>query len=225
MANVEARIKVKGKSYEISVDLDEALKVKNGQGNISSALQTQEIYHDIKKGTRVPKDELITAFGTTDVYQIATQIIQKGEVQKTQEFRDEEKEKKIKQVVQLIIKNATDQHGRPYTEERIKTAIHEIHFNFDNRPAERQMPDVVSKLKEILPIKIETKRIKLTIPAQYTGHTYGLLQEYKESEDWLSNGKLEVILNIPAGLLIDFYDKLNSITHGSVQSQELAKEE
>jgi ribosome maturation protein SDO1 len=87
------------------------------------------------------------------------------------------------------------------------------------------MPEVVSKLKEVIPIKIETKRIKLTIPAQYTGHTYGLLQEYKESEDWLSNGNLQVILNIPAGLLLDFYDKLNSITHGSVQSQELTKGE
>ena len=222
MSSVEARMKVKGKSYEISVDLDEALKVRNGQGNISSALQTQEIYHDIKKGTRVAKEDLQEAFGTTDVYEIAKQIIQKGEVQKTQEYRDEEKEKKIKQVVQLILKNATDQHGRPYTEDRIKTAIHEIHFNFDNRPAERQMPDVISKLKEIIPIKIETKRIKLTIPAQYTGHTYGIIQEYKESEDWLSNGNLVVILNIPAGLLMEFYDKLNSITHGSIQSEEIS---
>lgn len=223
MANVEARIKVKGKSYEISVDLDEALKVKNGQGNISSALQTQEIYHDVKKGTRVAKEDLQAAFGTTDVYEIAKQIMQKGEIQKTQEFRDEEREKKIKQVVQLIIKNATDQHGRPYTEERIKTAILESHYNFDNRPAEKQMSDVISKLKEILPIRIETKRIQLTIPAQYTGHTYGLVQEYKESEEWLSNGNLQVVLDIPAGLLMDFYDKLNSITHGSVQSKELSK--
>ncbi len=222
MSSVEARMKVKGKSYEISVDLDEALKVRNGQGNISSALQTQEIYHDIKKGTRVAKEDLQEAFGTTDVYEIAKQIIQKGEVQKTQEYRDEEKEKKVKQIVQLILKNATDQHGRPYTEDRIKTAIHEIHFNFDNRPAERQMPDVISKLKEIIPIKVETKRVKLTIPAQYTGHTYGIIQEYKESEEWLSNGNLVVILNLPAGLLMEFYDKLNSITHGSIQSEEIS---
>jgi ribosome maturation protein SDO1 len=221
MANVEARLHVKGKHYEISVDLDEALKVRNGQGAIASALQSREIYHDLKKATKVSQADLIEAFGTADIYTIATQIIQKGEVQKTQEYRDEEKDKKIRQVVSLILKNATDQHGRPYTEERIMSAISELHYNFDNRPAEKQMSDVVSKLKEIIPIKIETKKIKLTIPAQYTGHVYGIIQENKESEEWLSNGNLVVIMNIPAGLLVDFYDKLNSMTHGSIQSEEI----
>ena len=225
MSNVEARMKVKGKHYEISVDLDEALKVRNGQGDVASALQSAEVYHDIKKATRVSKEDLQDAFGTTDIYEIAKQIMQKGEVQKTQEFRDEERDKKVKQVIQLIIKNATDQHGRPYTEDRIRTAIEDAHYSFDSRHAERQLPDVMSKLKEIIPIKIETKRIKLTIPAQYTGHTYGLVQEYKESEEWLSNGNLQVVLDIPAGLLMDFFDKLNHITHGSIQSEELKKVE
>ena len=224
MSDVEARIKIKGKHYEISVDLDEALKIKNNQGNIVTALQSDNIYYDIKKGNIASKSDLQDAFGTIEVYEIAKQIIQKGEVQKTQEFRDEEKEKKIKQIVNLIIKNATDQHGRPYTEERLKSAINEIHCSFDSRPAEKQMNDLVQKLKEIIPIKIETKRIKLTIPARYTGQVYGIIQEYKESEEWLSNGNLQAVLHIPAGLLIDFYDKINSITHGAVQSEEMSKE-
>ncbi|MBU0977873.1 MAG: ribosome assembly factor SBDS [Nanoarchaeota archaeon] len=225
MSNVEARIKVKGKHYEISVDLDEALKVKNNQGNISSALQSREIYYDLKKGTKASKEDLEDAFGTTDIYEIAKHIVQKGEVQKTQEYRDEEREKRIKQVVTLIIKNATDQHGRPYTEERIKAAIEDIHYSFDSRPAEKQMHDVVSKLKEVLPIKIETKRIRLTIPAQYTGQAYGIIQEYKESEEWLPNGNLRVVISIPAGLVMNFFDKINSLTHGSIQSEELSQAE
>ncbi len=225
MANVEARIKIKGKHYEILVDLDEALKVRNSQGNVSSALQSNTIFYDLKKGTVASNSDLQDAFGTTDVYQIATQIIQKGEVQKTQEFRDEEREKKVKQIVSLIIKNATDNNGRPYTEERIKTAIDEVHYSFDNRPIEKQMSDLLTKLKTVIPIKIETKKIKITVPAQYTGQVYGHLQEYKESEEWLSNGNLRAILRIPAGLLLDFYDKLNSMTHGSIQSEELKSEE
>mgnify|MGYP001603210980 CR=1 FL=1 len=225
MSNVEARMKVKGKHYEISVNLEEALKIKNGKGDILSALQSNQIYHDLKKATSVAKADLEDAFGTSDVYAIAKIIIQKGEVQKTQEYRDEEHDKKIKQVVALIIRNATDQHGRPYTETRIKTAIQEIHYNFDNRPAEKQMPEIVHLLKKIIPIKIETKRIKITIPAQYTGNVYGQLQEYKESEEWLSNGNLQTIVNVPAGLVVDFYEKINSMTHGSVQSEEMTKEE
>jgi ribosome maturation protein SDO1 len=225
MPNVEARIKVKGKHFEISVDLDEALKVRNHQGNISSALQSKGIFYEIKKGTIASQKDLMDAFGTTDVNTIATQIIQKGEVQKTQEFRDEEREKRINQVVALILKNASDQHGRPYTEERLKSAIKETHFAFDSRPAEKQMLDLIEKLKEIIPIKVQIKRVKLIIPAQYTGQVYGLLQENKESEEWLPNGSLQVIMSIPSGLIMDFYDKLNSRTHGAIQSEEIIPKE
>ncbi|MDP3881684.1 MAG: ribosome assembly factor SBDS [Nanoarchaeota archaeon] len=221
MAQVTARIKVKGKHYEILVDLDEALKVKMGKGDIMSAVKSTAVYSDMNKGSRVPNAELMDAFGTQELYEISQKIIISGEVQKTQESRDAEKENKIKQVIGLILRNAVDQNGRPYTEDRIKRAIEESHYNFDKRPAEQQMPLVVEKLKSIIPIKIETKKIKLIIPAQYTGQVYGLLKEYKESEDWLANGALQAIINIPAGMQLDFYDKLNNITHGAVQSEEI----
>jgi ribosome maturation protein SDO1 len=226
MSNVEARINVKGKHFEILVDLDEALKIQKGQeANINSALQSNNIFTDLKKGNLASSSELQSAFNTTDIYEIAKKIIERGEVQKTQEFRDEEKEKKVKQVISLILQNAVDQNGNPYTEERLKSAIEQIHYKFDKKPAEKQVPFVVSKLKEIIPIKIETKRLKLTIPAQYTGQVYSVISDYKESEEWLSNGDLQVIINIPAGSQIDFYESLNNITHGAVQSEELQTEE
>ncbi len=221
MANVEARIKAKGKNFEISVNLEEALKVKAGNGNINATLNSVAIYTDVKRALVASKDELRYAFDTDDVYKIAEIIIKKGEVQKNQEFRDAEREKKIKQVIDLVLRNAVDQHGRPYTEERIKKAINEVHFNFDNRPAEQQMPELIVKLSTLLPIKIETKKIKLTIPARYSAQIYSLLKDYKESEEWLSNGDLQAVINIPSGLQMDFYDKINSVTHGAVVSQEV----
>lgn len=84
------------------------------------------------------------------------------------------------------------------------------------------MKDLVHALTKIIPIKIETKRVRITIPARFTGQAYGVIKDYKESEEWLPNGDLQVILNIPAGIQIDFYDKLNGVTHGAVQSEELA---
>ena len=161
------------------------------------------------------------AFGTTDLYQVAEMIIKKGEVQKPQEYRDAERELRIKRLVDLILRNAVDQHGRPYTTDRITKALHEAHYNVDNRPAEQQLNDAVEKLKTVVPIKIETKKIKLIIPARFSGQVYGMLKDHKESEDWLPNGDLQVIINIPAGLQLDFYDKLNGITHGAVRSEEV----
>ena len=222
MPKVEARIKIKGQHYEISVNLDEALKVKAGKGDIMAALDSPHIYHDVKTGEVAAQKDLMDAFGTADVYEIARKIITAGEVQKTQEFRDAERETRIKQLITLVLKNAVDQHGRPYTEERIRRAMEEIHYHVDNRPADQQLAPLVEKLKEVIPIKVETKRIRLVVPARFTGQVYGLLKNYKESEEWLANGDLAAIVNIPAGLQLDFYDKLNNVTHGAIQSQDLA---
>ena len=123
----------------------------------------------------------------------------------------------------MLFGSAVDQNGRPYTEERIKRALEEAHVVIDNRPADQQVSAIIEKLKTIIPIKLETKRIKIIIPAQYTGQIYGLLKDYKESEEWLANGSLSSILNVPAGMIIDFYDKLNNISHGTIQSEELDK--
>jgi len=221
MAIVEARLKIKGKQFEISVDLDEALKVKAGTGSVNNALNSPAIYTDVKRGLAASKDELNAFFDTDNVYEIAEKIMKKGEIQKNQEFRDAEREKRIRQVIDLILRNAVDQHGRPYTEDRIRKAINEVHFSFDNKPAEQQMPLLIEKLSKVIPIKIETKKIKLTIPARYSAQVYGMLKDYKESEEWLANGDLMVVMNIPSGLQIDFYDKLNSVTHGAVVSSEV----
>lgn len=224
MAKVEARIKAKGKQYEIHVDLDEALKVKQGTGDIIAAVDCNAVYYDIHKGTIASESDLKDAFGTTELYEIAKKIITKGEVQKNQEFREAEKEEKVKKVINLVVRNASDQNGRPYTEERIRRGAEEVHFKFDNRPAEKQMSDLMHELKKIIPIKIEIKRIKLVIPARFTGQVYGLIKDYKDSEEWLPNGDLKAIISIPSGIQFDFYDKLNSATHGSVQSEEMNSE-
>ena len=50
MAKVTARIKINNKHFEIHVDLDEALKVKAGKGDIMAALDVPTVYADMKKG-------------------------------------------------------------------------------------------------------------------------------------------------------------------------------
>jgi ribosome maturation protein SDO1 len=223
MVHVTARIKAKGKHFEIDVNLDEALKVRQGKGDLTAALVAPRVFTDLKKGLAASNADLIECFGTTDAYEIAKHIITKGEVQKTQEFRDTERENKVKQLIQLIIKNAVDQHGRPYTEDRIKRAIEEAHYSIDNKPAEQQVVPLVDSLKKIIPIKLDIKKVVLTIPAQYAAQVYGLLKDFKQSEDWLANGSLKAVLNIPAGMTMDFYDKLNNITHGTVQSEDFVE--
>ena len=57
-------------------------------------------------------------------------IVKEGEIQTTQEHRDAEQEKKFKQVVDFLTKNAYDpQTGRPHTPERIKNALEQANVN------------------------------------------------------------------------------------------------
>ena len=35
---------------------------------------------------------------------------------------------------------------------------------------------------KIIPIKLETKKVKITVPAMHTGKVYGIISQYKENE-------------------------------------------
>jgi len=90
-----------------------------------------------------------------------------------------------------------------------------------NKSIESQVGEIVDALAKVLPINIEKKRVKLIVPAIYTGKAYGIVKEFMVSEDWKNNGDLEVVVEMPAGLVMDFYDRINSATSGSVMSEEV----
>jgi ribosome maturation protein SDO1 len=221
MVNTLARIKKAGKRFEIMVDLDEALKLKKGETS-SISVEGDMIFSDANKGQRAPSSDLKEAFGTEDVNDIAVRIVKEGEVQTTQEHRDAEQERKFKQVVDFLATNAIDpQSGNPHTPERIKSALEQAHVNIKNVPVENQIKEIVEQISSIIPIKLETKKVKITIPAMHTGKAYGVVSQYKEEEKWKDDGSLEITVSVPSGIIMDFYDKLNSITHGSALTEEI----
>jgi ribosome maturation protein SDO1 len=224
MTNTLARIKKTGKNFEIIVDLDNALKFKKGETDFIEA-EGDKIFTDSKKGFKASPSDLQEAFGTAEVNEIAKKIVREGEVLLTQEHRDEEKEKKQRQVVDFLARNAIDpQSGNPHSAERIKSALEQSDINIKNSPIENQISEIVDAISKILPIKIETKKVKINIPAIHTGKAYGAVSQYKEEENWLNDGSLEIVANVPSGMLMDFYDKLNSVTHGSAVTEEIKNE-
>ncbi|MCL5018162.1 MAG: ribosome assembly factor SBDS [Candidatus Pacearchaeota archaeon] len=221
MTNTTARIKIKGKQFEIVVDLEEALKFKKGETDWLE-VGGDRIFSDVKKGNAASEKDLKEIFGTIDATEVGKKIVKDGEVLTTQEHRDAEQEKKFRQVVDFISMNATNpQTGTPHTPERIERALEEAHVNVKNIPIENQIKEIMEAVSKVLPIKIETKKIKVTVPAIHTGKVYNLISQYKEQENWMNDGSLEVIISIPSGMIMDFYDKLNSATHGSALTQEI----
>ena len=196
------------------------------EGVSSIEAEGDKIFTDSKKGEVASNSDLKEAFGTEDIKLIVEKIVKNGEVLVTQEHRDEEKEKKFKQVVDFLASNAVDpQTGNPHTAERIRNALEQTHIDIKNIPIENQIKNIIEEISKIIPIKIETKKVKITIPAVHTGKVYGIINPYKQEESWLDDGSLQVIASIPAGMIMNFYDKLNSVTHGSALTEEIKEGE
>ncbi len=223
MVNVEAKLRIKGKNFEVLVDVDRALQLRRGVSvSMDNILAFDQVFYDIKKGLKASVSDLQSSFGTTDIKLITEKIVKQGEVQVPAEYKKKEHEEKFKQVVEFLAKNTSEpKTGKPHTSKRIEDAIKQAGINIENKPIEQQISRIIEKLAIVIPIKIETKKLKIRIPAIHTGKAYSLISEYKEKEEWLDNGDLSCIINLPAGLQMEFYDKLNSITHGSAIVEEV----
>jgi ribosome maturation protein SDO1 len=222
MTQTEARVTKKGKKYEILVDLEEALKIREGKStNIGAAVLTSAVFHNLKSGETAATNMLENDFGTADFEQICLKIIKGGEVVLPAEYIKKMQEGKYKQVVDFLSKNAVSPQGIPYTPDRIMTALKEANVNVKNESIDRQISSILEQIQRIIPIKIEVKKVRVTIPAQFTGKAYGVISEFKQEEEWLSNGDLMVVVGVPAGLIFEFYDKLNGVTHGAAMTEDI----
>lgn len=224
MTQTTARIKQHGKHFEIIVDLDRALKFKKGQSSAMDFLEADAIFTDSKRGLHASEKDIKEAFGTSDVDAVASKIVKSGEILLTEEHRDEEREKRIRQVITLFTSGThvvNPQTGVPYTPERIRTALEEAHINIKSGPIESQIKDITNSLSKILPMKMEEKKFEITVPSIYTGQVYGLLNPYKVKETWLDNGDWRVDIAISGGMVLSIFDKLNSITHGAAITEEI----
>jgi len=223
MTDTIARLRSGKLTFETMVDLDNAVKLRKGETvDIKEVIRDTAVYTDLKKGMHAGKDELENVFGTTELPVVVEKIVKKGQVEVTQEFRDEALENRKKQIIDFLARNAVDARtNRPFTPDMLENSLKEAGVKIEDRPVDKQISAVLDRLKTIIPIKVETKKIKIKIPAEHTGRAYGIIQEYKEKENWLGDGSLEVVLNIPVGIQGEFYDKLNNITHGSAITEEV----
>ena len=222
---VVARMNVGESRFEIFVDPDMAQEYRETkQGNIEKMLAVPEVFIDAGKGTRPTTAAIQKAFGTSDIYQIVKIILERGEVQLTTEQKHRMAQEKRKQVVALLARNCVDPRtNAPLTPQRIELAMDEQRIHIDAfKPADQQMDAVIKQLRLILPMKVERISIAVQVPVDYSTRVYGMLKEYGiEKEEWQGDGSLVAVVGMPAGLQSEFYDKLNSMTRGSVKTRIL----
>jgi len=223
--NVIARLESHGERFEIIVSPDAIERIRAGNPLDMEDLASEFIFSDAKKGNKASEDTMEEVFKTNSIEEIAKIIILKGDVQLTTEQRHEMQDRKRKQIIDKIVRNAMDpQTKTPHPRQRIERAMEEAGVHIDPfKTVSDQVKLIVDAIRPILPLSMEQIKISVKIPAEYVGKAYGVVRGIGslEQEDWLSDGSWSGVIRLPAGMQTDFYDKLNDITKGNVDTRIL----
>jgi ribosome maturation protein SDO1 len=216
-----AKLKKAGCTFEISVDSEMALEFKEGLiDDISQVLQSEHIFSDAKKGELAPSDQLQKVFNTTNVGNIAAQILQTGEIQLTSKHRKEEREaaqaKMVEMIHKLVLNPLTN---TPHPRMRIESALTLAKITVsEHTPIENQLQECIRKLRPHLPLKIEMKILHISVKAQYIGRIGNYIRKNSKilKEEWDLKGNWNTNIEVAAGFELDLIDRLNTLTRGDI---------
>ncbi len=219
-----ARFKFAGETFEVVVNADRAVEFRNGAGiDLKEILLAERIFSDAGKGMAASEASMKNAFGTADVREVAVQILKRGEIQLTAEYRQKLREEKKRRIIEIIHRNGVDPRTNlPHPPLRIENAMAEAKVSVDeHRRAEDQVQDILKKIRAVLPVKFEIREIAVRIPAEYAAKCYSILKNHGTiiKDEWQNDGSLISLVEMPAGLQQGFYDALNSATHGNAETK------
>lgn len=220
---VIARLETGGSRFEVLVDPEAAQAVKDGQDiDLTDKLALDQVFKDAKKGDQVSDEHLEKTFHTRDLATIAKQIVLKGEVQITTEQRHKLQAAKERQIIQTIARNAMNpQTGAPHPASRIEAAMKEAKFHVDPfRPVDVQVQELLTKLRPLLPIRLDVAKVRIRLPAQHYPRVIGDLKGMGKilEEQWLADGTWSGMVEIPAGVQTELYEMLNARTKGAAET-------
>lgn len=223
---IVARYETHGESFEILIDPLAVQKMKDGKEvNLLEHMVIDTIFKNAKKGTRAPEDKMKEFFGTTDPMEIAKVIILKGEVQLTTEQRKIMQENKRKRIVEYIARNAMNpQTGGPHPPTRIETAMEEAKVHIDPfKTVEAQVPAIMDALRPLIPIRFDKVRIAVKVSGEDYGRCYEDFKHFGKitKEEWQKDGSWIGVIEMPAGLQTEFFEKISNKTHGEAETKIL----
>jgi len=221
---VIARLTTHGATFEVLVDPVLALDLKRGEDvDISKVLAAETVFKDSKKGEKASEEHMSKIFGTDAPVEIARKIIRKGEIQLTTQQRRKMLEDKKRQIVTHIARNAVNpQTGSPHPPSRIEKAMDEAKVRIDlAKTAEEQITKILKQLRPIIPIKFEEKSIAVKVPGQYAAKSFPIVKSYGDvkKEEWLKDGSWVFLIDIPAGMVEEFFRDLNALTKGEIETK------
>ena len=208
--------------FELFVDPDLAFKYRRGEDiPLEDILKSYIVYEDARRGDHASENLFEDAFGTSEIFDIAPQIIKQGEFKLTHEQRVQLVHEKTETIINHIAKRAMNpQTGHPHPPDRIRQALEEAKVQVDPFiSVDEQIPNVVKALRVIIPISFESVKLQITIPAAHSGKGYNLVSNAGviKSESWNLDGSWTGLVELPAQKRQELYDELNRLTKGQIR--------
>ncbi|SNZ03996.1 ribosome maturation protein SDO1 [Natronoarchaeum philippinense] len=229
---VTARLESHGERFEVLVDPDAALSIKRGEfeEDLEDVIAAEDVFENASRGDRPAESDLEEVFGTTEPLEIIPEVIERGEIQITAEQRREMQERKHKQLVNQITRNAVNPQmdDAPHPPDRIESALEDAGFDVDPmEPVEEQVDDALDALRPVIPIRFDEVTVAVQVPADKAGSAQAKLREFGDlqSEEWQSDGSWIGVLQFPAGLQNEFFDRANEVTSGEAETQIVRDED
>jgi len=207
-------------TFEILVDPLKAQSFLDGKAKLDEVLAVSEVFKDVGSAERASEDNLKKVFGTTDFLKIADHIVRHGEIQLTTDQKRKMTEEKRNRIIEYIVRNAIDpKTGLPHPRTRIENALTQVRVNIVyTKPVEEQVDEIVKALRPLIPIKFEKVKMAIKFPSQYAPSSYSYAKSLSIlNEEWLNDGSLAVVVEIPGGIQNDVIDAVNKLTKGSGQ--------
>ena len=190
---------------------------------LTDIFPTFDIFTNVKKFDRCNETDLEEAFETNEGRKIAAIFMKEADFAWTHEQRQKWMEKKRKQIVTILARNCINpQTKKPHPPKRIEKAMDESRVSLDlNKTAEEQIDDVLKKIKLVIPIRFESIKMALKVPATYAAKSYNIVEKYAHvvNSEWQTDGSWVGVINLPAGLQMELLEKINHLTHGRAQSK------
>lgn len=196
------------------------LEIYFREKDIDEVLQTHTIFTNVSKGQVAKKEDLVKAFETEDQTEICKQILAKGELQVSDKERHLALESMFKDIATTVASKCINpETKRPYPVTMIENAMRdEIHFSVKpNRNAKQQALDVISQLKEVMPLERVQMRLRIVMPEKEAKKLKDKVVKFvtkMEKEKW-ENGSLTMICLIDPGQYRGIDELIRSETKGT----------
>ncbi len=175
------RLRKNNKRFEIACYRNKVLNYRTKiETDLSEVLQIDSVFTNVSKGLLASAKDLMETFGTSDTNTVCRIILEKGELQVSEEERASLYDSTFRDIASLVADKAVNpDNNRPYTVSMIQNAMKQIHYSVNvSKSTKSQALDVIKRLKSVMPIARAAMLLRIIFPLIH----YELVESYFHKE-------------------------------------------